>query len=105
MSRMWNGIFVGRSEKTSSRDRYYGKSRQEIIIDLDINYDWSVELEQNEVPEEDVEEFQTEFIRAVLRELGLELSEDEKERLEWCISKTSGDVKKELESLYAKWVY
>ena len=87
------------------KERYYGKSRQEVIIDLDLNYDWSVELEDNEVPEEDIEEFRTEFIRAVLRELGLELSETNRERLEWCIDHTEGEVKETLEKLKEQLIY
>ena len=81
------------------KDRYLGMNRQEIITDLSINYDWSIELENEEVPDADIEEFQYEFTKEVLRQLGLELSEINKERLDWCIKNTSGEVRKTLEKL------
>lgn len=87
------------------KDRYFGKTRQEIISDLDINYDWSVELEDNNVSEADEEEFKYEFTREVLRQLGFEMSQRNKERLEWCINNTDGKVQDELTKLYEDLVY
>lgn len=87
------------------KDRYFGKTRQEIICDLDINYDWSIELEDNKVPDADEEEFKYEFTREVLRQLGFEMSQRNKERLEWCINNTDGKVQDELTKLYEDLVY
>lgn len=96
---------LAESHLNAWKERYYGKTRQEVIIDLDVNYDWSIELEDNNVPDADVEEFEYEFTREVLRQLGYEMSDRNKQRLEWCIANTSGDVKKELEHLYSDLVY
>lgn len=87
------------------KDRYLGMTRNEVITDLSINYDWSIELENEEVSEADQEEFEYEFTREVLRQLGYEMSDRNKQRLEWCILNTSGEVKEELEKLYSDLVY
>lgn len=87
------------------KDRYLGMTRNEVITDLSINYDWSIELEDEEVPEADQEEFEHEFTREVLRQLGFELSENNKQKLEWCIEKSKGKVKDTLKELYWDLVY
>lgn len=87
------------------KDRYYGKSRQEIIIDLSCNYDWSIELENEEVPDDDVEEFQYEFTKEVLRQLGHSLPDNLEYKLRYCIENTEGNVKEELKFLYRELVY
>ena len=87
------------------KDRYYGKSRQEIIIDLSCNYDWSIELENEEVPDDDVEEFQYEFTKEVLKQLGMSLPDDLEYKLKQCIEQTEGDVKEKLTYIYNQLVY
>ena len=87
------------------KDRYYGMTRQEVITDLSVNYDWSIELENEQVPDADVEEFEYEFTKEVLRQLGLEISEANRERLEWCIKNTKGEVQDTLVKIYKDLVY
>ena len=87
------------------RSHYYGMTQQQVITELSVNYDWSAELEDNEVPDADVEEFEYEFTKAVLQQLGLTINEATKHKIEWCIANTSGEVKEELEKLYSDLVY
>lgn len=86
-------------------NHYLGMTRAEIITDLSVNYDWSIELLNEQVPDADVEKFQYEFTKEVLSQLGYEMSDRNKHRLEWCIANTSGEVKEELEKLYSDLVY
>ena len=78
------------------KDRYFGKSRQEIIIDLNCNYDWQIELENEEVPDEDIEEFQYEFTKEVLHQLGLNISDHAEKLLSELIEETTGEIKSKL---------
>lgn len=87
------------------QNRYFGKSRQDVIIDLECNYDWSCEIEYNNVPDADFEEFQHEFIKEVLKQLGMSLPDDLEYKLKQCIEQTEGDVKEKLTYIYNQLVY
>lgn len=87
------------------KDRYLGMTRNEVITDLSINYDWSIELENEEVPEADQEEFEHEFTREVLQQLGLTINEATKHKLEWCIENANNKIKDTLKEVYWNLVY
>lgn len=87
------------------KDHYFGKNRNQVITDLSVNYDWSLELENEQVPDADVEEFQYEFTKEVLEQLGLSLSEKNKQKLEWCIENANNKIKDTLKEVYWDLVY
>lgn len=87
------------------KDHYFGKSRQEIIIDLSVNYDWSIELLNEQVPDEDVEEFQYEFTKEVLRQLGLNISDHAEHLLNELIEETEGNIRSKLILLRQDLIY
>ena len=87
------------------RSHYYGMTQQQVITELSVNYDWSAELEDNKVPDADVEEFEYEFTKAVLRQLGLTINEATKHKLEWCIENANNKIKDTLKEVYWNLVY
>lgn len=86
-------------------NHYLGMTRQQVITELSVNYDWSIELENEQVPDADVEEFKYELTKEVLRQLGLSLSDHCEYLLRECIEATTGDVHEKLEQLYSELVY
>lgn len=84
---------------------YLGMTRQQVITELSINYDWSIELENEQVPDADIEEFEYEFTKEVLKQLGLNISDHCEHLLRECIEASTGDVHKKLKQLYSELVY
>lgn len=87
------------------RSHYYGMTQQQVITELSVNYDWSAELEDNNVPDADAEEFEYEFKKKVLQQLGLTISEATKHKLEWCIENANNKIKDALKEVYWDLVY
>lgn len=87
------------------RSHYYGMTQQQVITELSVNYDWSAELEDNNVPDADVEEFEYEFTKEVLQQLGLTINEATKHKLEWCIENVNNKIKDTLKEVYWNLVY
>lgn len=86
-------------------NHYLGMTRQQVITEVSVNYDWSIELENEQVPDADVEEFRYEFTKEVLKKLGLAISEATKHKLEWCIENANTKIKDTLKEVYWNIVY